>query len=416
VLYGKGLDVKAEAKRTQKEAAKALHKENEQRAARGEPPLQPNEFDPNAHRYDTFPSNSLWRRLPQAHRVAVVGVASLRLESLAILLRAVKKEKPALLVQQERQRDIELQRVAALSDDERKEEEARKNRKDAQEKAKAERRARRQYAGLTCLRRKESTMPAKSVTNPMLTGDDPNSPIGESLLNSQEQDEATSLDSMADEEETGFGLSAAMDEEVIADMEAHGSHTLTGIGDVGLDDDSDNDDSSVSEKTKAAYREVFDAFASSPGAPLDKRAAAQLLEKHYSLVLVDSKLSSTKYVEKYWIDPEGPQMCTNPDAGFSFQDYLFWEADNYSLGLGEKQLVEIAATKAQAWADSHQGTAEDQRSLLKDAAIVSLGDTSTLLSDMADKTAAETSERAGKDEHVAGNVRKVMLNPMIAAS
>jgi len=412
VLYGKGREVKAEAKRVKKEAAKALHEENEQRAARGEPPLQPDEFDPNAHRYETYPSNSLWRRLPQAHRAAVVGVASMRLESLAILFRAVKKEKPVLLAQQEEARKKELQRVAALSDEERKEEEAKKKTKQAEEAAKAERRAKRKNAGCNCLSRKGSNTSGRSYNNPMMNADDATSPIGDSLLSPAERGEA--MDS--DEEEEGYGLSAAMDEEVLDDMDAQGSHTATGMGDVGFDDDSDEDDNYVSEETKAAYREVFDAFASSPGAPLDQNAAAKLLEKHYGLVLVDSKLSPKQYVGRYWNDAKRPQMCSDSDTGFTFEDYILWEADNYSLNFGEKQPTEIVGTKAQAWADAHQGTAEDQRALLRNAADASIGEKSTSVSDDTDRIAVETSERVGKNENAGEEGRTVMLNPMMAVS
>ena len=221
----------------------------------------------------------------------------------------------------------------------------------------------------------------------MLDDDEkPELPTGDSLLEGPM--DAEQEGSMDAEQEAQFSLSAAMDEEVMTDVEAHGSHTATGMEDVGLDDDSDDDDLTVSEETEIAYREVFNAFASTPGCPLYQAAAARLLEKHYALVLVDSKLSAKKYIRRYWADPERPQMCSDPKAGFSFEDYLLWEADNYSLSFGEHQRTTFVPSRAHAWADSHQGTNEGQLAMMNDATGAPVAESNSLASSKANKKKA----------------------------
>ena len=71
------------------------------------------------NRWDTYPVSPVWRKRPAAHAVAVTGAAACRLESLKFLFRAIKKEEPELLAQQEKEELAEKQRVAALSEAER---------------------------------------------------------------------------------------------------------------------------------------------------------------------------------------------------------------------------------------------------------------------------------------------------------
>lgn len=399
VLYGKGKEVHAAAKKAMKDAAKSLYQENEERAARGEPARQPDKFDRNAHRHETYPANSVWRRLPKAHSVAVVGIAALRIESLAHLFRAIQKEKPTLLVEQDKAREAERQRVDALSPEEREQEEAQKKQTAS---AEATRRAQRKEAGCGCFRKKDSDVASQIFKNPMNATDEQSSPFNSSLLG----DEPTSIDL---EQDTGISIGMTIGKRSEDIGRAHSLDLQH--------DDGDNDISLVSEETLAAYRKVYNGFTRTPGAPLDQDATARLIDEHYALVLVDLKLSAKQYVRRYWADPKRPQMCSDPAAGFSFEDYILWEGDNYTLGFGDRQRTEHIKTSEEVWAEAHQASNQDQLAVLKDAADASLSGSS-------DSTAASASLGARSATTMANPIlystdaaadasrSTVMVNPM----
>ena len=98
---------------------------------------EPEVVDDGVQRCNTYPKHPLWRKRPAAHSVAAIGVAASRLESLKVLFRAIKKEKPALLTQQENEERAEKERKEALSEDAREEEEREKAHKE-REKAEKE--------------------------------------------------------------------------------------------------------------------------------------------------------------------------------------------------------------------------------------------------------------------------------------
>ena len=62
------------------------------------------------------PASPIWRACPNAYSVAVVGTACLRLESLAILFKAVKKQQPPLMAAAERAELAERIRQNGLSE------------------------------------------------------------------------------------------------------------------------------------------------------------------------------------------------------------------------------------------------------------------------------------------------------------
>jgi hypothetical protein len=363
VLYGKAKAVKNEMKKAKKEAEKALRIENESRTLKGEPPLKADEFDPNAPRMETYPQSFVWRRLPKAHQVAVVGVASLRLESLALLFRAIKKEKPALLQKQDKEREAERLRIEALSEEERAAEEEEERLKKEEEAEKAARRLARSR-GTGCL--KKNSQGRSDIQNPMNSDDSvPGSPLGDSLLSPTERGEGASAEDAVE----GMSMAAAVDEQRLEDADAPGTKAsiVNPLDTGGADDDDESDDednSTVSEEVKAEYRRVFDSFGETPGAPLDKKATMALLEQFYATVLVEEHVSAKKYLKKYWDDKKAP-MCSDHKVGFTFEDYKLWESDNHSLGFGERKRSELPKSRAQAWADSHQGTNEELHAKLE---------------------------------------------------
>ena len=63
-----------------------------------------------------LPASPIWRACPNAYSVAVVGAACLRLESLTILFKAIKKQQPPLMAVAERQELEEKIRQNGLSE------------------------------------------------------------------------------------------------------------------------------------------------------------------------------------------------------------------------------------------------------------------------------------------------------------
>eukprot|EP01048_Picozoa_sp_COSAG05_P020459 COSAG05_NODE_3481_length_2034_cov_0.975194_1_plen_334_part_00 len=87
-----------------------------------------------AKRDSSFPSSPIWRGT-SAYRIAVYGCASLRLESLGLLLRAIKRTQPPLLAKAEREDAAEKIRRAEMSQEELEKEEAEKQAKAAEKAA-----------------------------------------------------------------------------------------------------------------------------------------------------------------------------------------------------------------------------------------------------------------------------------------
>jgi hypothetical protein len=109
---------KVESAEDRKERKKNKKKGKKRKPKPAEITDEPEDNGEAAERCNTYPRHPLWRKRPAAHAVAAVGVSACRLESLKFLFRAVKKEKPALLTQQEVEDRLEQERVAALTEDE----------------------------------------------------------------------------------------------------------------------------------------------------------------------------------------------------------------------------------------------------------------------------------------------------------
>ena len=379
VLYGKSKEMKAELKKAKASAKAALIQANKERAIKGELPIAEDKFDADAHRHDTYPANTVWRRLPHAHQIAVVGVASLRLDSLAVLMRAIKKEKPALLHKQDKEREAERKRVNALTDEQKEEEAKAEAAKAEEERIKEERRARRRGG---CLNRGKGD--GKKVDNPMNPDEGSGSPMNDSLMAADasplEKEEAAKRDEPR-LSEMKIGMGEAMANKLNEELDAVGSGRSSPgamrnpIMDADANDDEEfgEDDSIVREETKAQYKEVFNKYLHGPkdanGQPisthLDKKSAQKMIKEYYASALVESNLSASHYIKRYWADPRYP-MCTDAVTGLSFEDYLRWQADNHSLDFGSREKVELPKSRADDWAASHQGTNEEMQAELEE--------------------------------------------------
>eukprot|EP01043_Picozoa_sp_COSAG02_P017725 COSAG02_NODE_810_length_16920_cov_466.145286_3_plen_3115_part_00 len=209
-LYGS----KLQQPRTVESAEDRKERHRKLKESRHKAELDPQEdATGDADRWNTYPRVSLWRKRPAAHSVAVVGACACRLESLKYLFRAIKKEKPALLVQQEAEERQEKERVAALSEKERHTEE--------HQKALAAEREEDDVSSLKkCFKRVSSdaddnagsakTKFSNPMMNPMLDDvDDEESDTGKSLIANPMMQELVQADSLS-------GVSSADGSEYIA--------------------------------------------------------------------------------------------------------------------------------------------------------------------------------------------------------
>ena len=388
VMYGKVKQAQ-ETRERKKAAEEELRKENEARQADGLPPLEAQQVDDGTSRHDTFPKNAMWRRLPNAHGVAVVGVAAMRLNSLAVLFRAVKKEKPALLIKQEKEEEAEKQRLAALDADELRAEQEAKAEADRKE---AARQARKEGS---CFKKKKKDGGSKdgtTIVNPFLDEEEDDeegtgSPLGESLLGGQGDMVVVEQPAPGD----GDGAMPAPSLSMLdtkdeydapkSESELKGSEPKakwTNPLDVNDDDDDDDGDAGaaggekfeaeIAAATERAYRDVFDPYVNTyktigeeSVGYLDQVATAQLLEDKYPGVLAASNTTGTKYVKEHFASEDGG-MCTDAAAGLSFADYLMWEADNDSLMLGARERKQVyAESNAERWSATHQFSNEEMR-------------------------------------------------------